>query len=195
MSAFERFAAQQVLDKAAGLGVPVPAELTRMCQEVTCAGANLYDGAHPDDDDPTVPDELRYCCAGAVHRGLRGCTCWTAVFDVTQSTPIPPSSAADLAAQPRMCSDCAFRKGSPERSTAYEEEGLFALADRGEPFWCHDGMRRPVRWDHPAGVSIPGDPADWQPPMHAGVPYRADGRPGLLCAGWAARAARAQASS
>jgi hypothetical protein len=119
-----------------------------------------------------------------------GCYCWRPVFDVEQADPIPPASPDDIGVQARMCGDCAFRKGSPERAYEFEEEALFSLADEGTPFYCHDGMRRPVRWEHPDGRSIPGDPADWQPPMVCGLPYRTDGRPGLLCAGWAARAAR-----
>jgi hypothetical protein len=39
----------------------------------------------------------------------------------------------DLLVQPRMCGDCAFRKDSPERSTPFEEEALFALARSGLP--------------------------------------------------------------
>lgn len=54
-------------------------------------------------------------------------------------------------------------------------------------------MRRPVRWEHPDGRTIDGSPDDWQPAIINGLPYRADGRPGLLCAGWAARAARTTA--
>lgn len=52
-------------------------------------------------------------------------------------------------------------------------------------------MRRPTSWRHPSGATIPGDHADYQPPIIDGVPYRADGRPGDLCAGWTARALKA----
>jgi len=90
----------------------------------------------------------------------------------------------------RLYAAHAFRKDSPERSVAWEEEALLALPASGDPFWCHDGMRRPSTWRHPAGVLIDGDPADYRPPQRSGIPYRADGSPGLLCAGWMARAVR-----
>lgn len=47
-----------------------------------------------------------------------------------------------------------------------------------------------MAWRHPAGMRIPADPGrdgDYQPPIVLGVPFRADGQPGLLCAGWAGR--------
>lgn len=130
------------------------------------------------------------CCAGAVQRGPGGCTCWTPLFDLDQSTPDPTAPV-----QPRhaMCSDCAYRPGSPERTGDEDVAGdaaqLEQLAADGTPFWCHDGMREPVRWCHPSGLTIPAHSShgDYQPPQIDGVPYRADGRPGLLCAGWHAR--------
>ena len=88
---------------------------------------------------------------------------------------------------PRRCSDCAFLRNSPERADEYTAEWLDRIAATGERFWCHDGLRRPAYWRHPSGVTIPGDPADYQPPIIDGVPYRANGRPGDLCAGWTAR--------
>lgn len=87
-----------------------------------------------------------------------------------------------------MCGDCAFRKDSPERREAFLEEALMELPTTGQPFYCHEDMRRPVRWEHPDGRTVEGSTADWQPPIIGGLPYRLDGRPGLLCAGWAARA-------
>lgn len=193
MSAFARTAVADLIAKCEGLGVPVPDEVRQI---VTCGSSNggalLYARAHPDDDDPTVPDELHWCCYGSASGRLDACTCWEPTWNVEQAEPRPLASAADLAAQPRMCGDCAFRKGSPERATEYEQETLLGLADRGVPFWCHDGMRRPLSWRHPHGITIEGDPADWQPPILSAVPYRADGSPGLLCAGWAARAVRAK---
>lgn len=41
---------------------------------------------------------------------------------------------------------------------------------------------------YPAGIRIPAaSTGDYQPPIVEGIPYRADGQPGLLCAGWVAR--------
>lgn len=195
-SAFVQQAVADVIAKADGLGVPVPDEVRQI---VFCggsnAGARLYADAHPGEDDPAVPDEMRWCCEGAAVRDISHCTCWEPVWNLEQQLPVLPVVREQLVARDRGCSDCAFRKDSPERSTPYEEETLLGLAERGQPFWCHDGMRRPVQWRHPHGVTIDGDPADWQPPIVHGVPFRADGSPGLLCAGWAARAARTNGAS
>lgn len=82
-------------------------------------------------------------------------------------------------------------------SASYNGLRACTCPGRGEPFWCHDGIRRPVAWRHPnlPGVVIPGSPSDYQPPMIGGVPFRADGRPAALCAGWVARAAAISAES
>lgn len=188
VSAFERRAIQRIIDQANSLGVDVPKTIT----DLVCAGgpgnggAVLWARAHPSEDGPG-------CCWGDVINGADGCTCWVPVFDVEQVAPIPPASPDDIGVQTRMCGDCAFRKGSPERAVKYSEETLFDLAATGTPFYCHEGMRRPLRWKHPDGRTIDGSTDDWRPAMAAGLPYRADGRPGLLCAGWAARASRAGA--
>lgn len=185
LSAFERRAIERLVDQANALGVDVPKPIGDLLAShgEGNGGAVLWARAHPDEDGPG-------CCWGDIQKGAEGCTCWVPVFDVDQAEPVPPTSPEDIHIQRRMCGDCAFRKDSPERAEAYSEETLFELAATGTPFYCHDGMRRPVRWEHPDGRTIAGDPADWQPPMVAGLPYRVDGRPGLLCAGWAARASR-----
>jgi len=90
-----------------------------------------------------------------------------------------------------MCEDCAYRPQSPERSGddryAGDADQLEAWASTGTPFHCHDGMRKRVaRW-HPAGRLILDSADTYEPPIREGVPYRADGQPGLLCAGWDAR--------
>ncbi|MEU4754889.1 hypothetical protein AB0F93_28345, partial [Micromonospora tulbaghiae] len=113
------------------------------------------------------------------------------VFDVDQADPQLVTSPADITVRARMCGDCAYRPGSPERSEEFMAEELLALPEEGKAFYCHDGMRRPARWEHPDGRVVDGSTDDWQPPMVAGVPYRVAGRPGLLCAGWAAHGRRA----
>lgn len=196
-SAFVQQAVRELIEKAEGLGVTIPDEVRRLsfCG-ATNAGARLYALAHPADNDPAVPDEMLGCCEGAAYRGLSGCTCWEPIWNVEQQPPRLPVEPEQLMPRARLCGDCAFRKDSPERATEYKQETLLGLADRGEPFWCHDGMRRPEQWRHPAsGVVIDGDTADWQPAIVHAVPFRADGRPALLCAGWAARAARARSES
>lgn len=189
MSAFERHAVAELVEQALAAGLAVPEEaITFLCGGQASHAAQSFADAHPDEDDESVPPEMFWCCEGSASRGLHACTCWQPVYEQEQAAPVPPTSAADLAVRDRGCTDCAFHADSPERSTPWGEESLFRLADNGTPFWCHDGMRRPLRWKHPAGPVIDGSPHDWQPPMRGGIPYRADGRPGLLCAGWATRA-------
>ncbi len=192
VSAFERAAIQRVIDKATAAGVPVPAEVHDALEHAghgSNGGAMAWVAAHPDRE--SWPADAFGCCWGSTNRGPEACYCWQPVFEVDQQEPRPPACSTDLAARPSLCGDCAFRKGSPERADAFSEEALFASADEGHPFWCHDGMVRPARWRHPALGEVEGSPDDWQPPIVAGIPYRADGSPGLLCAGWMARVARA----
>jgi hypothetical protein len=93
-----------------------------------------------------------------------------------------------------MCGDCAYRPHSPEKQSQSSHAGnsieLERLAVSGEKFFCHTGFSVPIAWEHPAGMRIPADPnsdGDYQSPILLGIPYRADGQPGLLCAGWSAR--------
>jgi hypothetical protein len=192
MSDFERYALERVIGRARAVGVDVPAEILHLCGGSINHGAKLYADAHP--DDTGVPAALLGCCDGVGYGGdLSDCTCWVPQYDTEQADPRPPTCPEDLEVMAKVCGDCAFRKGSPERDTPYEEEALFALADTGQPFWCHTGMRQPVRWVHPAGPVVDGDPDDWAPPIANGVPYRASGAPAYLCAGWAARNLKAAA--
>jgi len=133
---------------------------------------------------------------GAAMRGLQGCTCWRPVYDLQQADPDPVALAAfdngvTPSVRPQMCGDCAYRPDSPEKAGDPQHRGdaeyLEHIAAKGEPFWCHTGMRRIVRWVHPSGAEIPGHPADYAPPICGAVPYKADGQPGDRCAGWDAR--------
>lgn len=149
-----------------------------------CLAYGLPDGL----PDPGVP-----CCDGAAAYGPRGCTCWETEYDRPQAQPdtgLLPLPPVPL----RMCATCAYRPGSPERAgdpaVAGDPDMLEELAVTGQPFWCHQGMRLGVRLRHPSGLvyEIPGT-AHYQPPIVAGVPYKADGTPGDLCAGWLLRRA------
>lgn len=189
VSSLERRAIERALVEAAAAGVAVPAGVASL----VCVGhgggnggALAWTRAHPADEVGGAG-----CCPGDALRGPGGCSCWVPVFDLPQQPPV----AADVEVQPRMCGDCAYRKGSPERADAYMEEALLQLPQEAELFFCHEGIRRPVRWEHPDGRVVAGDPADYQPPVVGGTPFRADGRPGLLCAGWAARTLRAARSA
>ena len=187
MSAFEKFAVQRLIRQAEQLGVDIPDDLRRV--EAMCftaagtTGARLWVDAHPQDDTPCG-------CWGYNLDGPAACTCWEPVFDVEQAPPRPLTGPQDLQPRDRMCGDCAFRPGSPERADSFSEEALLELARTGDPFWCHQGMRRPAYWRHPDGRTVPGSPDDYQPAALNSVPYQADGSPGLLCAGWAAVAAK-----
>jgi len=187
MSDFPRHALRRLIDKATGLGVDVPPEISSLVGHDESYAANRWLELHPGDD--------RVCCYESAIKGPGYCTCWQPVFDVDQLPAVWPDRPEDLAVRGGMCGDCAYRKGSPERSSEWEEEALLDLPDSGTPFWCHDGMRKPVRWDHPDGRSVPGAADDWKPPVVRGIPFRADGRPGLLCGGWAARAVRSAVRS
>lgn len=140
------------------------------------------------------------CCMGAIHDGAEGCTCWLPVFDVDDGQAPPDEQTVRLLAagvEPTvrpdgMCADCAYRPGSPERTGEPGYKGdadqLELYAAVGHRFWCHDGLLRVTHWRHePTGITIPAHPATYTPPIRDGVPYKADGSAGYLCAGWDAR--------
>lgn len=139
------------------------------------------------------------CCYGAALDGPHACTCWVDVHDPHQPEQADPDPEAMrlLAAgvQPntrdRMCSDCAYRPGSPERAgdPRYRGDAEFLedLAGTGQRFWCHQGLSRRVGRTFTGRMSVPSGPGDYDPPIIDGIPYQLDGQPGLVCAGWAAR--------
>lgn len=129
------------------------------------------------------------CCSGALLLGPQACTCWTAVYDLEQQ-PIQPGTPT-VPTPARMCGDCAYRPGSPEKQGDDSHRGDQELLDRlvatGEPFYCHTGIRRKASHRHPSGTILDGHPGDYDPPIVDGVPYKASGEPGDLCAGWLLR--------
>lgn len=133
--------------------------------------------------------ELGYCCEGAATWGPVRCTCWVPVYDLEQTEP---DTATLAGARTEPCSDCAYRPDSPERNGSAEHAlsgagELDALVVSGQPFWCHVGMRKPIAYEHPSGIRVTARADHYDPPIIAGVPYRADGTAGQLCAGWLAR--------
>jgi hypothetical protein len=145
---------------------------------------------------PDLPDTGSTCCYGAAVYGPDRCTCWVPVFDVDQAAPDELTvrllaGGVQPVTRRAMCGDCAYRPGSPEKNGepghAGDEDFLEEIAAGGERFWCHQGIRRPIVWRHPSGMEIPGHPAGYAPPQVDAVPYRADGTPAELCAGWDAR--------
>lgn len=194
MNSLERRALDRALAAAATAGLEVPDAVTRIamaCGATGNGGALAYAREHP--DLATADDATLGCCYGAVLNGLEGCTCWVPVYDIDQDDPIAVDDSRHvIAVRPEMCGDCAYRPRSPERSDPLTAGELLDLPATGDPFWCHQGMRRPQAWTHPtAGIRIDGSPSDYQPPLRGPVPYRADGTPGELCRGWAALVAKA----
>ena len=137
------------------------------------------------------------CCEGSMLDGPGRCTCWEPIWN-TEQQPLDDTAARLLAAgveptvRPSMCGDCAYRPDSPEKSGNPTFQGdadfLERIAREGHRFWCHDGNRIAARWRHPkTGMEIPGHPAAYKPPIKDNVPYKADGTPSFVCAGWAAR--------
>jgi MoaA/NifB/PqqE/SkfB family radical SAM enzyme len=67
------------------------------------------------------------------------------------------------------------------------------IITRGDIFWCHQGIRRVVEYRHPDGRVYPVPPlaagvdGAYEPPIIDGRPYKADGTPADVCAGWWAR--------
>lgn len=136
----------------------------------------------------TLPDPaLGACCIGSAVMGPQYCTCWEQVFDVDQAEVRP----GEAVARKSMCGDCAYRPGSPERGgdERYngDQEFLDDIVLRGDAFWCHQGMRKVVRLRHPSGAEVVIETDHYEPPKDGAVPYKADGSPGDICGGWAAR--------
>jgi hypothetical protein len=139
-----------------------------------------------------MPDPVNgACCIGSAAMGPQYCTCWEPVYDLEQHdiTPGKPASARST-----LCGDCAYRPGSPERSgdERYigDPEFLAQIAQTGDIFWCHQGLRRVVKLRHPSGAEVVIETDHYDPPKDGGVPFKADGTPGDICAGWSAHRAR-----
>jgi hypothetical protein len=136
-------------------------------------------------DFPVVADGG--CCIGAAV--MDRCTCWQPLVTIAQRDPIP-SHDPDTRHTP--CADCAFRPDSPERTGddryhhASDDE-LAAVVAGSTPFYCHDGMARVVAYVHPSGATFPMPTDNYVPPIVDNVPFRGDGSPAFICAGWRAR--------
>ncbi len=151
---------------------------------------------------PPAPDPDVPCCMAAVVSNGDRCACWEPIrvdLDdlhqvdvdqlVAQVRDDPPSTRrceGPPAIRPTtMCGDCAYRPGSPERQAADGDPPDYGPAER---FYCHAGMPSVIAWWHPPTrtVSRVEVRAHYAPEMVADRAWRHDGRPGILCAGWAA---------
>lgn len=134
-----------------------------------------------------LEDQIGLCCMGVATGGIDYCTCWEPIHDLDQAagsfdTTTPLETAA------KCCFDCAYRNGSPER-TGDDEDWLLGLPGERTTFFCHQGIRRVLRYRHPSGIVLPTGPGDYDPPRGNGRVYRADGSPAEICAGFAAHRA------
>jgi hypothetical protein len=131
------------------------------------------------------------CCYGHAVYGPGGCTCWQRVDDLEQQ---PARTGIEPRTRERMCADCAYRPGSPERTGSerapYDEDDVRALAESDATFWCHQGMPRTIQLRHEETGDVVDhlDPEKlaYNPLIIDGVPYKADGTPADRCAGQAA---------
>lgn len=136
-----------------------------------------------------LPDELQPGRLDDLPDGGKG---WTPVYDLDQADPQADSQPG---VKFSMCGDCAYRPRSPERQGDDRYKGDAEFLDRivrdGHPFWCHQGMRRPVAFRNEGdGIEIPAHPGSYDPPIRGALPYKADGTVADLCAGWVLRRAR-----
>lgn len=130
-----------------------------------------------------------------------GCTCWESVYDLEQQ---PVNEELAPGQRTEMCADCAYRPDSPERSgddrhTCSDEGELDDIARGDNPFWCHQGIRKPVAYRHASlGITMPSDTDAYDPPMRTldgrGIPIKADGTAADRCAGWLARKQQLEAA-
>src|SRR5579871_4574369 len=129
------------------------------------------------------------CCMGYAAGGPGHCTCWEPIYDQEQQ---PFNPEAVVTSRDSMCHDCAYRKGSPERTGedgyAGDEDMLEHAVYSGTPFWCHQGVRKIVAYRHPTGAEIPAHAAayGWLIKTINGraTPLKADGTPADICGGW-----------
>ncbi|RSD26371.1 hypothetical protein [Amycolatopsis eburnea] len=145
-----------------------------------------------DEPQPEFPDLGldKPCCYGVAMGAAEDCSCWRPVYD-TPGHADPVEGMTPTVRPGGMCGDCAYRPDSPERQDDPQHRGnateLEMLAEDGRPFYCHQGMRRILRWEHPSGAVLPAHPADYAPPIVDDVPIKVDGTPAYLCGGWDAR--------
>lgn len=125
------------------------------------------------------PDPDVACCLAAAMTSGQECSCWMPVRSEIRA--LPKEGPSEVRA--RMCGDCAYRGGSPERAGRAGEPLDYG---RREPFFCHQGVAYVVALVHPCGAVISGEKGDYDPILAADRIFQADGTPGVLCAGWAA---------
>lgn len=134
------------------------------------------------------------CCVGALEDGPASCECWVPIYDLEQQ---PIAESLTPGQRTEMCADCAYRPDSPERTgddrhTCSDDGELDDIARGDNPFWCHQGLRKPTAFRHETlGIIVPTDSDAYDPPFAKidgrRIPIKADGSAGDRCAGWMAR--------
>ncbi|MFE7747072.1 hypothetical protein [Nocardia sp. NPDC057455] len=120
------------------------------------------------------------CCLASV-LDPTDCTCWRRVVAPHPTTQV---QAGPSPVRGRRCGDCAYRPDSPERQANDGDRPRFVPE---HVFYCHDGLPKTVAWVHPSGaVRMADEDDDYAPIIWSGRVWQADGRPALVCAGWAA---------
>lgn len=132
-----------------------------------------------------APDKDSPCCWTAAETDGKACECWEEIY---WPPPTPDILAGPMATRTRLCHDCAYRPGSPERA---EEDGEQLDAVLYQPFTCHQGMPVLVGYRHPQidGLSMLArglhDRDNFGPVTRGAQAWKANGSPAELCAGWA----------
>ena len=123
------------------------------------------------------------CCYGAAFSDGENCTCWEPAVEPHETEQL---QHGPMDVRRHRCGDCAYRRDSPERQAIggdtmpYQPNGVFL---------CHDGMPKVTKYVHPDGAEVPageGEHADYRPVERGAMAWQADGRPAIVCAGWAA---------
>ncbi len=68
----------------------------------------------------------------------------------------------------RMCDNCAFRKGSPERADPYRWAEVSETVAKGQYFHCHKGLPVTLTPDNLSATFSPPDPATGRVTICAG---------------------------
>ncbi|WKW87196.1 hypothetical protein SAVBUCKETDAWG_70 [Gordonia phage Savbucketdawg] len=146
-----------------------------------------YEHTHITREHLRSPEPGGACCYGAAFTDGDNCTCWEPVNEPAP-VPIEQCQEGPMPVNRYRCGDCAYRRDSPERQAI---DGDTMPYTPGGVFMCHVGMPRAVRYEHPSGAVVEhpdpdGPHADYDPVTRGDRAWQADGRPAVVCAGWAA---------
>lgn len=136
-----------------------------------------------------INNPMNYCCYGSASNGPTHCECWVAEYSDDRQKP----KGGDMQLRVTQCQDCAYRHDSAEWNDPVERAKLIAHALGDGVFSCHQGTPYVVRWRHPEGMVIEaerdaaGNINTYEPLIIGSTPFKANGEPADLCAGYATR--------